>query len=156
MNREQMQALGRVLKHFGHDEVRQYQEAGNSPAGHIAEALLALDNYRQARSLEMDDESKGRVTRDDETAEWTPTAEELAGEPTEPRGPSVVDRGSREIGWRWAKETIGMAAVELNEAYSEFVLTRDEYELPSGKLFQASRRLEEAMQRLGLTDDIPF
>ena len=67
MNHEQMQALGRVLEHFGHDEVRHYQEAGNSPAGHIAEALLALDNYRQARSLEMDDERKGRPPRDDGT-----------------------------------------------------------------------------------------
>ena len=55
MNHEQMQALGRVLKHFGHDDVKHYQEAGRPP-GHIAEALLALDNYRQARSLEMDDE----------------------------------------------------------------------------------------------------
>ena len=152
MNREQMQALGRVLEHFGED---------GKPSDHISEALLApalltLDNYRQARSLERYVESRGRVTRDDETAEWTPTAEELAGEPTEPRGPSVVDRGSKEIEARWAKEAIGLTAIELNEAYAQFEITRDEYELPSGKLFQASRRLEEAMQRLGLTDDIPF
>ena len=153
MNREQMQALRRVLQ-YGHDDVKHYEEAGK-PAGHIAEDLLALDRYRQARSLEMDDEAKGRVNRDDGTY-WEPTAEELEGKPTKPRGHSVVDRGSREIGRRWAKETIGMVAVELNEAYSEFVLTRDEYELPSGKLIQASKRLEEAMQRLGLTDDPPF
>ncbi len=76
MNREQMQALGRVLKHFGHDDVKHYQEAGRPP-GHIAEALLALDRYRQARSLEMDDESKGRINRDDETAEWTPAGDSL-------------------------------------------------------------------------------
>ncbi len=151
MNREQMHALGRVLEHFG--------EAGK-PSDH-SEALLApdlhaLDNYRQARSLERYVESTGRVTRDDETAEWTPTAEETTEEPTEPRGPSVVDRGSKEIEARWAKETIGLTAIELNEAYAQFDVTRAEYEIPSGKLFQATRRLEEAMQRLGLTDDIPF
>ena len=67
-----------------------------------------------------------------------------------------MDRGSKEIEARWAKEAIGLTAVELNEAYAQFEITRDEYELPSGKLFRASRRLEEAMQRLGLTDDIPF
>ena len=143
MNREQMQALGRVLEHFG--------EAGK-PSDH-SEALLApdlhaLDNYRQARSLEMDDERKGRAP--------APPAEEGAEEPTEPRGPSVVDRGSREIEVRWAKEAIGLTAVELNEAYAQFDITSDGLEIPSGKLFQASRRLEEAMQRLGLTDDIPF
>ncbi len=66
MNHEQMQALGRVLEHFGHDDVKHYEEAGRPP-GHIAEALLALDRYRQARSLEMDDDSKGKATRDDGT-----------------------------------------------------------------------------------------
>ena len=76
MNHEQMQALGRVLEHFGHDDVKHYEEAGRPP-GHIAEALLALDQYRQARSLEMDDESKGRVSRDDDNAYWEPTASEL-------------------------------------------------------------------------------
>ena len=76
MNREQMQALGRVLEHYGHDDVKHYEEDGKPP-GHIAEALLALDHYRQARSLEMDDESKGRINRDDETAEWTPAGDSL-------------------------------------------------------------------------------
>ena len=60
MNHEEMQALGRVLEHFGHDEVKHYREAGE-PSGHIAEALLALDHYRQPRSLKMDDERKGRA-----------------------------------------------------------------------------------------------
>ena len=131
MNREQMQALGRVLEHFGHDDVKHYEEAGKPP-GHIAESLLALDQYRQARSLEMDDERKGRAP--------APPAEEGAEQPTEPRGPSVVDRGSKEIEARWAKEAIGLTAVELNEAYAQFEITRDEYELPSGKLFRASMR----------------
>ena len=55
MNCEQMQALGRVLEYLEHDEVKDYEEAGKPP-GHIAEALLTLDQYRQARSLGMDDE----------------------------------------------------------------------------------------------------
>ena len=72
------------------------------------------------------------------------------------RGPSVVDRGSEEIEKRWAKEAIGLTAVELNEAYAQFEITRDGCDIPSGHLNRAYRRLEEAMQRLGLTDEIPF
>ena len=72
------------------------------------------------------------------------------------QGKSVVDRGSNEIETRWAKETIGLAAVELNEAYANLDTTRDNVSIPSGTLYQASRRLEEAMQRLGLTNEIPF
>ena len=41
------------------------------------------------------------------------------------QGKSVVDRGSREIEQRWAKETIGLVAVELNEAYAQFDTSRD-------------------------------
>jgi len=82
--------------------------------------------------------------------DMAPPAKEVA------RGPSVVDRGSREIELRWAKETIGLVAVELNEAYAQFDITRDNGSIPSGALNQASRRLEEAMQHLGLTDEIPF
>ena len=67
-----------------------------------------------------------------------------------------MDRGSREIKWRWAKETIGLVAVELNEAYAQFDTSRDNGLIPTGALCNASRRLEEAMQRLDLTDEIPF
>ena len=49
-----------------------------------------------------------------------------------------------------------MVAVELNDAYAKFDTSRDNGLIPTGALYQASRRLEEAMQRLGLTDDIPF
>ena len=159
MNSEQMQALGRVLEHFGDDFVRNYEETGKPP-GHLAEAFLALDNYRQARSLEMDDERKGRAPRDDDADDPT-TASALGiiqdhSSRDEERGPSVVGRGSKEIETRWAKETIGLAAIELNEAYAQFDTTSDGLKIPSGKLHCAARRLEEAMQRLGLTDDIPF
>ena len=78
------------------------------------------------------------------------------GEAEKSQGPSVVDRGSREIELRWAKETIGLVAVELNEAYAEFDITRKDSSIPSGTLLQASGRLEEAMRCLGLTDEIPF
>jgi hypothetical protein len=67
-----------------------------------------------------------------------------------------VDRGSREIEQRWAKETVGLVAVELNEAYAQFDTSRDNGLIPTDALCQASRRLEEAMRRLGLTDEIPF
>ena len=79
------------------------------------------------------------------------------GEGENSHRPSVVDRGSKEIEARWAKETIGLVVVELNEAYAQFEITRDNGSIPSGALYQASRRLEEAMQRLGITgDEIPF
>ena len=73
-----------------------------------------------------------------------------------------MDRGSREIKWRWAKETIGLTAVELNKAYAELAITRDGCTIPNGKLVSAAKRLEEAMQRLGILNfgdldrDIPF
>jgi hypothetical protein len=67
-----------------------------------------------------------------------------------------VDRGSREIEIRWAKEAIGLTAVELNEAYAQFDTTRDNCSIPSGALLHASTRLEDVMKRLGLTDEIPF
>ena len=67
-----------------------------------------------------------------------------------------MDRGSNEIRARWAKETIGLTAIELNEAYAELDITRDGLEIPSGKLWSAAKRLEEAMQCLGITEDIPF
>ena len=88
-----------------------------------------------------------------------PPVEEVAGQPPEDsQGASVVDRGSKELEWRWAKETIGLTAVELNKAYAQFEITRDGCEIPSGQLNRAAKRLEEAMQRLGLTDEteIPF
>ena len=79
------------------------------------------------------------------------------GEGEDSRGPSVVDRGRIQLEKRWAKETIGLAAVELNEAYAQFEITRDGCSIPSGELHRAARRLKEAMQRLGLTgDEIPF
>jgi len=75
-------------------------------------------------------------------------------EPEIPHGRSVIDSGSRMIKWRWAKETIGLATVELNEAYAQFETTCDEVDIPSGKLGRAYRRLEEAMQCLGLADPL--
>ena len=60
MNREQMQALRRVVEHYGHDDVKHYEEAGK-PAGHIAEDLLALDHYMQACSLDIDNEAKDTI-----------------------------------------------------------------------------------------------
>ena len=84
-----------------------------------------------------------------------PPIEEVASRPgdwakdlaEDSQGPSVVDRGCVEIEMRWAKEAIGLTAVELNEAYAQFDVTR--YEIPAGHLNRASERLEEIMQCLG-------
>ena len=88
-------------------------------------------------------------------------AEEVASRPNgnskDSQGQSFVDRGSEEIMVRWAKEAIGLTAVELNEAYAQFDATRGGLSIPYGQLNSASRRLEEVMQRLDLIeDDIPF
>ena len=80
----------------------------------------------------------------------------------ESQGSSVIDRGSNEIGARWAKETIGLVVVELNEAYEQFVITSDGGDIPTGKICGAFHRLKEAMQRLNIVDyddldrSIPF
>ena len=63
-----------------------------------------------------------------------------------------MDRGSREIKWRWAKETIGPTAVELNKAYAQFDITRDGFEFPAPDLRRASTRLIEVMKRLGIAN----
>ena len=75
------------------------------------------------------------------------------------RSKSVVDRGSREIKVRWAKETIGLVTVQLNEAYAQFEIRRDGHTIPGG-LSRAAERLGEVLQCLGiasnLDDEIPF
>ncbi len=48
MNSEQVNALNRVLAHYGHDEMKHYREAGE-PSGHIAQSLLVLNHYMQHR-----------------------------------------------------------------------------------------------------------
>ncbi len=48
MNSEQVNALIRVLAHYGHDDVKHFREAGE-PSGHIAESLLVLNHYMQHR-----------------------------------------------------------------------------------------------------------
>ena len=85
----------------------------------------------------------------------------LPGQSEDSRGPSVLDRGSDEIDARWAKETIGLVAVELNQAYAEFEFTRNDGSIPSGRLQKAHRMLLEAMMRLGVSsvycnNDNPF
>ncbi len=166
MTFEETQALGRVIDHYIHAECDHAQGSGDTSSGHIAHSLMTLDKLRQ------------RLMRD--IINSAPPVEEVASRPNgeHPLGqagpigivrdhpshgegeasqrPSVIDRGSKEIELRWAKEAIGLVAVELNEAYAKFDTSRDNGLIPTGALCQASRRLEEAMQRLGLTDEIPF
>ena len=83
-------------------------------------------------------------------------------EDTTSQGQSVIDSGSRMIVWRWAKEAVGLVAVELNEAYAQFEITRGGCDIPSPHLHRASARLVEVMKRLGLAEyreqdsEIPF
>ena len=46
MNTEQVNALNRVLAHYGHDDVKHYRESGE-PSGHIAQSLLVPNHYTQ-------------------------------------------------------------------------------------------------------------
>ena len=157
MNSEQVNALNRVIAHYGPDDMKHFREAGE-PSGHIARELMVLSDYMNHRQPapppngdDAPDHPLGQagpigIVRDHPSHDEDKTSQ----------GPSVIDRGSKEIETRWAKETIGLVAVELNEAYAQFDTSRDNGLIPTGALCNASRRLEEAMQRLGLTDEIPF
>ncbi len=157
MNSEQVNALNRVLAHYGHDDVKHYREAGE-PSGHIAQSLLVLNHYIQ--HCQAAPPPNGDYAPERPLGQAGPIGivrdHPSHGEGEDSQGPSVVDRGSREIERRWAKEAIGLTAVELNEAYAQFNVTRDGCEIPSGHLNRASERLAEVMQRLGITgDEIP-
>ena len=146
MNHEQMQALGRVLEHFGHDDVKHYEEAGRPP-GHIAEALLALDRYRQARSLEMDDERKGRVPRDD--GEDDPTSASALGIYQD--HPSHNENLSAERSIVWS--LLPLAALPLPiENLIRDALFKDNSELRA----PAVAALQAIRQKRHPEDEIPF
>ena len=157
MNSEQVNALNRVLAHYGHDDVKHYREAGE-PSGHIAQSLLVLNHYMQHRQPAPP--PNGDYAPEYPLGQAGPIGivrdHPSHGEGENSQGPSVVDRRSKEIERRWAKEAIGLTAVELNEAYAQFDVTRDGCEIPSGHLNRASERLKEVMQRLGLTDELSF
>ncbi len=139
------------------------------------EAIRSVERYMFTIAHEDAFRPSHEVQEDIEAVNWmlrrlapAPPVEEVAsrpnGEPPQPedsQGPSVVDRSSREIEVRWAKETIGLVANELSRAYTEIEITRDGHTIP-GKLGSIAKRLNEAMQRLGVVnyDDldsaIPF
>ena len=151
MNQAQSEALQKVVGYNWTDEERHYKETGQ-PKGHICEALEVLQCYLADVVHPYGQAGPIGVVRDHPSR----------GEPGQTPGPSVLHRGSREIEWRWAKETIGLAAVELNEAYAQFEINRDGCNIPSPHLHRASARLVEVMKRLGLAEyreidsDIPF
>lgn len=75
--------------------------------------------------------------------------DEIAGPVLNQKGNgSVSDRGSREVQYRFAKESIGIACVELNRAYDEFVIDGEGYEVPSGRIQRAHEHLSAAMAHL--------
>lgn len=161
MNREQMKALNRVLEHFAGDDLKHYREAGR-PAGHIAEDLMVLDQYRGERSLEeafMDDESKARVTRDDEMPEWMPTVEELvAGSTRAERYVGAARDAQSHAGGIPTEQRIIwelLSLAHLPPAIDLFVRNAVEQELPV-ELRAPVIAVLEAAKRERLDDEIPF
>ena len=163
MNSEQVNALNRVIAHYGPDDMKHFREAGE-PSGHIARELMVLSDYMNHRQPApppngdpAPEYSLGQAGSPIGIVRDHPSHDE--GETSQ--GPSVIYRGSREIEVRWAKETIGLVANELNRAYTEIEITRDGHTIPGG-LGSTAKRLNEAMQRLGvrnyddLDSEIPF
>ena len=151
MNSEQVNALNRVLAHYGHDDVKHYKDAGE-PSGHIAESLLVLNHFMQHRQPAPP--PNGDYAPEHPLGQAGPIGivRDHPSHTEERQGPSAIDRGSREIETRWAKEAIGLTAVELNEAYAQFEIGRDRCDIPSPHLHRATTRLLEVMKRLGLAE----
>mgnify|MGYP001272453886 CR=1 FL=1 len=103
----------------------------------------------------IDDSLKGLI----KALDPGPPVEEVAG-PSEnghPENRSLIDSNSSEIQARFAKECIGIATVELNQAYEEFVIGRNGHEFPMRRLWDAHAHLRMAMQYLNEPDaEIPF
>ena len=151
MNQAQSEALRKIVDHNWTDEQRNFKEAGQ-PQGHIYEAFNVLQHYLTTVEHPYGQAGPIGIVRDHPSHDEGETS----------KGPSVVDRGSREIEHRWAKEAIGLTAVDLNEAYAQFEIRRDGCCIPAPHLRQASARLLEVMKRLGIADyreidtEIPF
>jgi hypothetical protein len=71
---------------------------------------------------------------------------------------SVPNLDSMAMKYRWAKETIGMAALDLQKAYEEFVIEKLRCEYPTRGIEGAFKRLEDVRQAITpeLMDEIPF
>ena len=152
MNTTQIEALKTAVRYLANSEHSHFVSEGE-PDDHIYRTVMTLNHFLDGDENQADNGADNPtagspigIARDHPSHDEGKTSQ----------GPSVIDRGSKEIETRWAKETIGLVAVELNEAYAQFDTSRDNGLIPTGALCNASRRLEEAMQRLGLTDEIPF
>ncbi len=148
MNETQTEAFKKIVNYLNDSERSHFVSEGE-PDDHIYRASMVLEDFvdGNANPPPPPEHPYGqagpiRIVRDH------PSHDE--GENSQ--GPSVVDRGSREIEWRWAKEAIGLTAVDLNEAYAQFEIDRDGCTIPSPHLRQASARLLEVMKRLGIAD----
>ena len=123
-----------------------------------AERYLALiaheDAFRPSHEVQADLATVNRMLSRLATA---PPIEEVASIPDENdyglgRDHSDGGKDGPDINWRWAKETVGLAALELNEAYKQFVVSDEGWETPNGLLHRAAKRLNEAMERVGNAD----
>ena len=163
MNKTQIEAFKAIVNFLDDSERRHFISEGE-PDDHIYRASMILKDF-------IDGNAGRQPTSPTEKVASRPNGEHPLGqagpigivrdhpshdEPNESQGPSVADIHRKMIEMRWAKESVAMAAVELNVAYAQFVITNDQCEIPTGEICAAFHRLEEAMQRLGLTDDIPF
>ena len=160
MNETQTEAFKAIVNYLNESERRHFISEGE-PDDHIYRASMVLKDYIDGNaSRQPASPPNGEYVPEHPLGQAGPIGivrdHPRHGEDKTSQGESVVDRGSREIEQRWAKETIGLVAVELNEAYAQFDTSRDNGSIPTGALCNASRRLEEALQRLGLTDEIPF
>ena len=130
--------LKTVVAYLHNDERKDYENQGQ-PADHIFESVLGLQEVllRSSPTLPIPDENDYGFNRD--------------GQNDGKDGP--------DINWRWAKETVGLVALELNEAYKQFEVSDEGWNTPSGSLQCAAKLLNEAMKRLGIVDpdgEIPF
>ena len=82
----------------------------------------------------------------------------LADELVKPNGKAardVIEAGSTEIQYRFAKECIGIAPVELNRAYAEFDIDGNGniITIPTGRIQKAQERLGDVMSYLDIDGD---
>ena len=161
LTEKQTNALTRVLRQYGYDEHKNFVEQGQ-PTDHVfrdlallAPSLPPIDKFWTGEYRRFAEQLERNSVPAPEEAAPTPDENDYGSNRDHPNG----GKGGPDINWRWAKETVGLAALELNKAYEQFVVSDEGWETPNGSLQCAAKLLNEAMQRLGIADpdrDFPF
>ena len=146
MDSMQIEALKTAVRYLADSEYSHFVSEGE-PADHIYRTVMTLNHFLDGDKNQADN---GVPTQ----RPFRPTgiAQDNPSHGEERQGPSVIDRGKKEIETRWAKEAIGLIAVELNEAYAQFEIGRNGCDIPSPYLHRATARLVEVMRRLALAE----